>query len=394
MKPLGDGSKKGKIHTSAGGRKAVFLLVIIIFILLCLPLPLSAKVKGACYNCHTMHNSQDSEPMTFDNSPAPKDMLLRADCLGCHGMGAPQRIVAIGTSEVPQVLHTDAMGDLAGGNFAYITGAKGSGASNDKGHNVIELGIYDEVNVSPPGHFLGLGHDNFVTSYTLTCAAENGCHGRRHWTSTMAGPLKGAHHRNVDGQIDVADRDYNSYRFLWGVKGYEVSDWQNTDSSHHNEYFGADMPDGYTYSGCTVDCHFNEGGLKGIRSPNNTMSGFCATCHGNFHGFSGSYGAVAGIGDSSAGPFRRHPTDVILPDRGEYSHYTAYSVEAPVARTSVLNSPVSTVTPGSDVVTCMSCHVSHASNYPDMLRWDNTTMIAAGGGSGGCFTCHTTKDNP
>jgi hypothetical protein len=177
------------------------------------------------------------------------------------------------------------------------------------------------------------------------------------------------------------------------VKGYEVSDWQNTDASHHNEYFGVEMPEGYTYSGCTVDCHFNEDGLKGIRSPNNTMSGFCATCHGNFHGLSGSYGEVAGIGDSTGGPFRRHPTDVVLPDSGEYSEYITYSVEAPVARTSVPDSPDSVVTPGSDVVMCLSCHVAHASNYADMLRWDYSQMVAGGGGSGGCFTCHTLKDN-
>jgi hypothetical protein len=71
--------------------------------------------------------------MTFDNSTVPNGMLLRGDCLGCRGMGIPERIVAIGTAEVPQVLHADALGDLAGGNFAYITGAKGDGDPTPKG---------------------------------------------------------------------------------------------------------------------------------------------------------------------------------------------------------------------------------------------------------------------
>jgi len=43
---------------------------------------------------------------------------------------------------------------------------------------------------------------------------------------------------------------------------------------------------------------------------------------------------------------------------------------------------------------CLSCHVAHGSPYADMLRWDYGTMVAGGGGSGGCFTCHTQKKNP
>ncbi|GAB4388384.1 MAG: cytochrome c [Thermodesulfovibrionales bacterium] len=394
MKPLADFPDAPAANRLLPTSKITALLALAVTLLLSIPTAVSARVKGECVNCHTMHNSQDGEPMAFDNSPAPRGMLLRGDCLGCHGMGTAERVVAVGGSLIPQVLHTDTLGDLAGGNFAYITGAKGGGASDAKGHNVIDLGEYEDVHYSPPGHFLGLGHNNFVTSYTLTCAGENGCHGRRHWRSIIEGPLRGAHHRDVEGQIDVADRDYNSYRFLWGVKGYEISDWQNTDKDHHNEYFGAALDNTYTYSGCAVTCHFEEGSLKGIRSPNGTMSGFCATCHGNFHGLSGSYGQVAGMGDDVSGPFRRHPTDVALPAVGEYADYTVYSVEAPVARVAVLNGPSAEVEPGNDVVMCLSCHVAHASDYPDMLRWDYEAMVAAGGGSGGCFVCHTTKDDP
>jgi hypothetical protein len=70
--------------------------------------------------------------------------LLRGDCLGCHGQNTSSKVVTIGGSQIPQVLHTDASGDLAGGNFAYITGAKGSGASDAKGHNIIDLGDSDD----------------------------------------------------------------------------------------------------------------------------------------------------------------------------------------------------------------------------------------------------------
>ncbi len=62
----------------------------------------------------------------------PYPALTRGSCLGCHGMGGSNKIVTIGSSEIPQVYHTDTE-DLAGGNFAYILGAKGSGAADSKG---------------------------------------------------------------------------------------------------------------------------------------------------------------------------------------------------------------------------------------------------------------------
>jgi predicted CXXCH cytochrome family protein len=141
-----------------------------------------------------------------------------------------------------------------------------------------------------------------------------------------------------------------------------------------------------TFGGANCNiCHQG----SGIYPANGTISGFCGTCHREFH-------VVEGIGGDTISPFTRHPTDVLLPGTGEYAGYNGagnpYSVEAPVARTTVPDSIGNTVIPGTDVVMCLSCHMAHASDYPDMLRWDYDTMIAGGGGSGGCFTCHTTKD--
>ncbi|MCG2708765.1 MAG: hypothetical protein L6246_00355, partial [Thermodesulfovibrionales bacterium] len=72
---------------------------------------------------------------TYGGGTGPNSCLTRGTCFGCHGMG-PTKTVTIGGSVIPQVYHTDASGDLAGGNFAYILGAKGSGASDAKGHNI------------------------------------------------------------------------------------------------------------------------------------------------------------------------------------------------------------------------------------------------------------------
>jgi hypothetical protein len=353
----------------------------------------NAKITGPCSNCHTMHNSQDATAQaTFGatgqpwKGTGPYPALLKGDCLGCHGMGLPNKIVTLGGSEIPQVFHTDTTGDLAGGNFAYILGVKGSGASDSKGHNIIDLGNPDDVLTQPPGR----RHDIDQIDTRFTCAGSGGCHGRRADQGVGIPALKGAHHNNTSGSCDIADSVANSYRFLEGVKGYEndgTYKWQNFDENNHNEYYGATTPLSFNVTGCTT-CHESAhgSGIMHIIPRNNTISNFCGTCHGYFH-------LLEGIGDDTTAPFTRHPTDVILPSTGEYSAYTIYSVEAPVARTYVPSSPGSSVSTGSDVVMCLSCHVAHASDYPDMLRWDYSKIIAGGGGSGGCFTCHTTKSS-
>jgi len=344
-----------------------------------------------------MHGSQNgsSGGIAFGGSSLPQPALLRGDCIGCHGQGTSNKIVSIGGSDIPQVLHTDPSGDLAGGNFAFITGAKSrvTADKNSAGHNVIDLGsAYQETTLAvPPGH-----HGVSITNTNFTCAGNHGCHGIRdmNGSSGLRG-LKGSHHQNVDGKCETnVNQVYGSYRFLWYVKGFENTGtykWQNKDADNHNEYFGATTPMLFQ---CTNCHHSSDGfGVNLIWPANNTISGFCATCHENFHVLSAGAPPGWGIGGSTS-PFIRHPTDVILPASGEYTAYTTYIVEAPVARTTVQSSMRNDVVPGTDVVMCLSCHSAHATPYADLLRWDYSTMVAGGGGSGGCFTCHTQKSKP
>jgi predicted CXXCH cytochrome family protein len=209
--------------------------------------------------------------------------------------------------------------------------------------------------------------------------------------------MAGAHHYNVDGQIDGtvpganADDVYNSYRFLWGLYGTENTDpnnrWQNATSTSHNEYFGVNGSPFVT--GTCKDCHAGPEGANTdtvIDTPSHSISGFCATCHGTFH-----------QDTDASGSFIRHPTDYALPDKTEYSLYTSFNITGPVARTTLpANGTASElVTPGGgiDVVMCLSCHVAHGSNFAGMLRFDYEAMVAGEGENGdGCFACHTTKD--
>ncbi len=376
--------------------------------LLCLPLvtpTVNAKVTGPCSNCHTMHNSQDGTAMATlggESGVSPNPFLTRGSCTGCHAMASSSKIVSIGTSEIPQVLHTDGSGDLAAGNFAYMLGLKGSGALDGKGHNVVDFSGEDDDNLyGPPGGIVLFGHDDgtIVNDENLTCAGTNGCHGYRYNPTYGSGisALRGAHHGNVDGKCDIADTPANSYRFLFSVMGLENQDptgkWQNISSTNHNEYFGQTMPKQLSCS--ATSCHL----ANSIGPPNHTMSEFCATCHGNFHTLTA--GSSSGIG-TGTNPFIRHPTDIALPNKGEYIAYNgdnSYSVVAPVGRAGAVPGSVSsTVTAsGTDVVMCLSCHGAHATNYNDILRWDYAECVA-GAGDGtkplcGCFVCHTTKDD-
>lgn len=370
-----------------------YLIVSMVIFLISIPTYLIAAISGECVNCHTMHNSQNVSVMADYGATGkpwkgtgPYNSLTRGDCLGCHGIGT-SKIVTIGASAIPQVYHTAAGADLAGGNFAYILGTKGSGASDAKGHNVTDIGDPESTLTEPPGH-----HDPNDIGVDITCYGNFGCHGIR---KLPIPAFKGIHHNNVDGKLDVADTPQNSYRFLMGVYGYEntagTNKWQNFDSNEHNEYFGATSPIDFG-GGCSLaSCHTG----NGVQPTNHTMSMFCATCHQNIH-------ILEKIGGDNSSPFTRHPTDVILPGTGEYANYNPtgsnqFSVEAPVARDTVPSGISAIVNPGtpgvtSAIVMCLSCHVAHASNYPDMLRWDYDTMVAGGGGSGGCFTCHTTKN--
>ncbi len=344
-------------------------------------LEVHAAITGQCSDCHTMHNSQNGADMvsfTFGaETTDAKEFLLIGTCLGCHAQGLPQMVATVNGNSVPQVYHTDGTGDLAGGNFAYILGAKGTGASDAKGHNVIDFGNSEGTLTRPPGH-----HDPDGIGVNITCAGILGCHGIR----SSSGGIRGAHHKNVDGQLDTADQVYNSYRFLYYVKGLEDADWEKTESaSDHNEYFGAVTP--MTFGGSCNICHTP----SGVRPLNQTMSGFCATCHRYFH----VTDSPNGIGGDTNSPFTRHPTDVILPNSGEYAGYNgpgnAYNLTAPVARTAVPANADGIVNPGMDVVMCLSCHAAHGTNFPDMMRWDYRSAMLSTAISG-CSVCHTYKD--
>ena len=119
-------------------------------------------------------------------------------------------------------------------------------------------------------------------------------------------------------------------------------------------------------------------------NPSHSISRYCAACHWGFYGENTEH-------------WKRHPSDIALPDSGEYANYTTYNPLAPIARLEStltgMTAASSTVTPGEDQVSCLSCHRPHGSPYPDLLRWDYENKCQAGTSDPdcGCFVCHTEK---
>ena len=322
-----------------------------------------AKVTGVCSNCHTMHNSQGGEALDADG---PYNYLLAGGCVGCHtgvndGSGSTPFVYS--TTEPNYGLNT-----LAGGNFYWAT------LNGVKGHNVkgIPAMAADSILGAAPGDTascatLGNCHTSLYTTELIDTGCE-GCH------------LEPKHHAPQQAADAVAEEENGYFRFLsghaagdnFGVEGIEDSDWEyQPNAGNHNDYLGK------------ANAHTGGAGFLGVGA--NTMTAYCTGCHGNFH-----------VQQNVTSSWIRHPSDAVIPSSGEYSGYITYDPVVPIARPSLTSAfDTDVVTPGTDMVMCLSCHRAHGSPHDDMLRWEYAGMISGNGGvfsDTGCFKCHSEKD--
>jgi hypothetical protein len=370
--------------------KKTLVFLLSVFLVIGLHSMSHAKVTGACANCHTMHNSQGGNPIALEgtdvgwsggelqggiSAPAAAPALLVSSCLGCHSSQGSESFVEIGGSRIPIVYNiVPPAQPLAGGNFYWVK------TDDSKGHNVFPGEGDDNLSTAPGESNTCSGnscHSNLHLAYTGSLVALNGrqgctgCHMLYNIDQNHDQP-KGFHHAN-DGDPGSEIKSFPWYRFLTGhlyanddgVRGIEDADWEaDANESKHNEYLGQ-----YQSGGNQVGWEL---------SVSRTMTAFCCGCHGNFHQ------------QEQDGTWIRHPSDAIIPNSGEYAAYTSYNPQIPVAR-SDLNGGISpTVTPGEDLVMCLSCHRAHGSPYYKHLRWDykSTTLSEA---LYGCGVCHTAK---
>jgi hypothetical protein len=363
-----------------------------------------AKVAGECYNCHTMHNSQDGAPVavanalwdggtapTGDTTAEPNGYLLVVDCIGCHS-AVSGTIQSVGSTDIPIVrTQNDPAGNyLAGGNFYY------SDNDDAKGHNIstADATINPAPGLAPEHHGAG--------------CSPSGCHMslvNAEYHGSSVSPCQGCHYKTFHhgDPVDETACDASTtakdptYRFLTGhhfeagtwsagcegyVVGVEDSDWEDsTGGVDHNYYKGYDQSS--AANATLAREHARE---------EKTISSFCSNCHDQFHNIEVEHDGVVRTGTGPGSPWLRHPVDQALPSTGEFSSYS-YSIETPVAY-ETLPTVVANIPQGDEagpVVACVSCHRTHASQYDDMLRFDYSAATAGGSGSGGCLNCHSAK---
>jgi predicted CXXCH cytochrome family protein len=393
--------------------KKIFLFTMLVMAVALLIPGHTLAVTGQCSNCHTMHDSQGGSDQ---GSSGAQSQLLLASCAACHTTSGTGQTTSRGA---PAVLHSS--GTASGSQGAGETNAGGDfywviNTGDAYGHNVADIsGLSSDSTIgnTPPGWdyeatksaFSGYsfgqitGGDNASWSTQLTCAGTFGCHGNHSSTNSLQA-ISGAHHNNANtgGGItatsaSTASTTANSYRFLAGIKGLEDANWNWSETaSTHNEYYGQN--DTATE---------RDDDSTDVYSNTDTISFFCAECHGNFHS---RIDADATFGS----PWVRHPTDIVLPNSGEFDDYNSdngdntagsYSLSVPVARGAVptnAQGSSSTVTPGDSttrtgaIVMCLSCHRAHGSPYADMLRFDYANVTVGSGNTTGCFVCHTDKN--
>lgn len=356
---------------------SVILSLIFFFVLFFVLFPsqnLYARVTGTCSNCHTMHNSQGGNSMALVGGSLTEDAvpaMLVSDCVGCHTGENTADSTTPYVMGISEPVFGKNGNTLAGGNFWWV-------AQNDQnGHNIFPDNEDNYLGTAP-------GDMGFAS-----CGA-NACHANLHLPAESFGKLNGKsgcqschlypkHHADDDGIKLVNTAKQGWYRFLSGhmtgdgkgVEGIEHEKWNyGADKNSHNEYLG--------------NVHDGEFGF----SLGNTTTAFCTGCHGQFHAEQ----------NNENGQWIRHPSDAVITNSGEYAAAFGgeYDPYVPVARASLAGGVRGEVTPGSDMVMCLSCHVAHGSPYPDMLRWDYDDMIAGTTVSAvqgtGCFKCHTEKD--
>jgi predicted CXXCH cytochrome family protein len=365
-------------------RETILISLLTICYILIMHLNSFARVAGKCANCHTMHNSQNGTAIAKDDSGNPTSIphpnLTIYSCLGCHSATSTDswQDPVTGAPIVYNINGAPTYGvsnhGLAGGNFYWVK------TDDNKGHNVFSDNPDDNLNYAP-GKNVSCGgasgkacHSDISSSFSGGGfgVSRQGCT-KCHMIGNSAAP-QGYHHLNDTGPIiDSATEGW--YRFLdghmsgtgHGVSGIEDTDWQATYSeTDHNEYLG--------FSG-------NKESAGNFSALGDTMTAYCCGCHGNFHI------------EQSSNSWIRHPSDAVIPNSGEYSAFTTYDPVTPVARPDLSSiSDSGQVRPDTDMVMCLSCHKPHGSPYPDMLRWDYSSMVVGGSGSGGCFNCHTQKN--
>jgi len=329
-----------------------------------------AKVSGPCVNCHTMHNSQGGADMP--PAGGPYGALVNNTCLGCHTTTGSDPLAG----GFPYVKGTFSDSVCLAGGFFTDTDPDNAGKSHSLGSTVAPPGY---SSTGPQGAWYGA-----LSTKKLTCAGDSGCHGKHDVASELTGGVDNQMKAIAGGHHDPSPA---AYRILYvnkvAVLGKGASDYEEA----LNAFYGSEPTGDLTRAIATKPHNY----YYAKAATDNTISGLCGNCHGNFH---------KDIGTAS--PWRRHPTDVKLPGGWEVqtsalitdydAKYNPFGFESP---TTVADDASANI----KYVTCVSCHRAHGSGNRDILRfgYDSTNDPVNNQQAGrapttvvefGCLGCH------
>lgn len=328
-----------------------------------------AKVSGPCVNCHTMHNSQGGPPPSplWFLGGGPRGALVANSCEGCHTTaGGDPLAEGTGGGQFPYVLDAgNAFNDnncLAGGYFPGLQEKGGSGSSNTG--NAHTIGSV----ANPPG-YNGSWY-NAVAG--LSCAGSSGCHGDQSIADPMKAVSGGHHGTSITG-----------YRMLIANNSGIPENVAGTGATDYEEALIKNTSTASTTTNYTAAGKHNL--YKAVKDGTDTISQFCANCHGDFHA------------DTKVGAWYRHPTDIILPSDWQLQGSGGYTLNDKDLK---YNPPGYNGTEGgagTRYATCLSCHRAHGTDNYDLLRFaynpnspygETTDQQAGSGKAYGCLGCH------
>lgn len=361
-----------------------------------------------CYDCHTIHNSEDGAPIITGTTgnPGPYARLLIQPtvtdiCLQCHLYPANTAFKA------PAVM--SANGNMPsnyavpGGDFhwSFIDPKKGHNPGKSRGVQSMIMPSDPVLTVSPGGGFSANDWD---------CASCHDPHNRFGENVAAWRQLR----RKVNGIVhtgsETVAKGVESYG---GNEGTTSPGYEPILSNSRGDIRGG--PNETSYVNTRRDGNPLEGAkLYPFLPESDTnknvyrggFSSFCAACHGDFHG-GGGENRSADNGRTRAGSaWIKHPTNVTM-DQSTGSKYgidtyravvtnsqgnnpnpAGYDWKYPLAkgdsdfsaRTNVASDPDPATLAATDRIMCLTCHKAHASKYENMTRWDTNahSFLAAG----------------
>ncbi|MCL4846092.1 MAG: cytochrome C [Acidobacteria bacterium] len=318
-----------------------------------------------CGGCHSMHSP----------APAGTFLLVKNDasstCLNCHeGSAGSYRVStapgSLGAGQAP--IQRGPGGDFGWLKKDYTFTIRGTTSTEfgyTHGHNIVAADygyLADPVKTTSPG--------GDFTSANLSCVTCHDPHGqyRRLFSgnvSTTGGPIKGS--GSFPGGEPDANNAVGVYHLLAGA-GYSRAPFPGVPA--------AKAPSTYNRSEASTQTRVAYG--RATTTGHTTWGNWCGTCHTDMHS-SGSY--VHPVDQNLSSATRLNYERYVKTGDMTGSAATSFTSLVPfvtnsgdyagVLSTLAVNNNSQLGGPaGSDQVTCLSCHRSHASGFRNALRWN------------------------